>query len=239
MRVRTAIAVAGLVLVPTTTASAGAAMPGSFDWSGFHLGGLATAGVMNSDTTDYWCYVACDAPAMTGFGGGGGISAGFNSVAAGGLLLGIEADISYVHFDNLWHNDFIATDGYETTTQARWNWLATLRARVGVAIDRALIYTSAGLAAVQADYRHDYAPTDEEGYDPLSTWQFGFAVGAGIEYLISENVSLMAEYLYVGMPELDGGRYNNDFTAPSYDDDSVVLYRTNANLFRLGVTVHL
>ena len=95
----------------------------------------------------------------------------------------------------------------------------TFRGRLGFAMDRTLLYVTGGLAwgdnsnnTTVTDYRLQTVATQLASYAGVKSDTFlsngnngtsvGFAVGAGLEYALSQNWSVKAEYLYVS---LDGG----------------------------------
>jgi len=70
--------------------------------------------------------------------------------------------------------------------------LVTARARAGVALDRALLYVTAGYAGAD-----DKVSTTLPGAGVSSSdWRSGGAFGAGIEYAFTNNISAKAEYIY-------------------------------------------
>jgi len=93
------------------------------------------------------------------------------------FVVGVEGDLAKTNID-----------GATSTNSAKITSLGTVRARAGVAMDRALVYGTAGYAG---------------GNMKVSTaagsgtkWENGYAVGAGLEYAFTNNVSAKAEYLY-------------------------------------------
>jgi outer membrane immunogenic protein len=68
----------------------------------------------------------------------------------------------------------------------------SIRGRVGIAWDRALIYATGGAAfgGFTASYSTPY------GYASLSSTRVGWTVGGGIEYAVTNNWSVRAEYRY-------------------------------------------
>jgi opacity protein-like surface antigen len=71
-------------------------------------------------------------------------------------------------------------------------WLATVRGRVGYALDRFLVYGTAGAAFgdVRASFSNDPAS---------SVTKTGWIAGAGIELALDRNWSAKAEYLFVDL----------------------------------------
>jgi outer membrane immunogenic protein len=67
--------------------------------------------------------------------------------------------------------------------------LATVRARAGFAVDRALLFVTGGYAG--AEMNASYA-----GIGSQSDWRSGGVIGGGLEYAFTDNISAKAEYLY-------------------------------------------
>jgi len=193
----------------------------------------------------------------SGFMGGGQV--GFNG-QVGGLLLGVEGDFDGVsgrHGDAFVYNlpPTGLTTGATVTTfrEFKPRWVATLRGRVGVVVDRALIYGTGGAAWADVRSRADfaYAPAVTSAVmaaNPGTTYgpyfssgggnetRMGWTAGAGVEFMVARNVSVGAEYRHT---EIDG--YNvaygsvgpngvSQFGHADYHDDAV-LARVN---FRFG-----
>ncbi len=93
-------------------------------------------------------------------------------------------------------------------------WFGTLRGRVGYAFNNILVYGTAGLA---------YGSLHVEGLGfTESNAGFGWTAGLGLELGLTQNWSVRAEYLYVGL-----GDHFYGLTGRSHDIDSSV--------FRMGV----
>ena len=69
------------------------------------------------------------------------------------------------------------------------NWLGTLRVRTGWAWDRVLLYGTVGLAGANVQ-------TGLTGLPPQTNVEFGWTAGAGIEWGVTPNLSVKAEYLH-------------------------------------------
>ena len=111
--------------------------PPIYNWAGFYFGGNAggawtmSTGPVNSTQT-------------SGFIGGGQV--GYNFLLPPSVLLGVEAD-----FDGLTNtNSSIAPDGI-VQHDAKLNFLSTVRGRVGLNVDRLLVYGTGGVAFTQSD----------------------------------------------------------------------------------------
>ncbi len=205
------------------------------DWSGFYGGAVVGATAFKTDTADYWCWYACDAPGDSEVRANGGLTAGYNWQLSKNFVVGIEADISSGAKSSetiMWHSD------HGVNWKSEWDWLATVRARVGLAVDRTLVYVTGGVAIADAEYNaqqiyYDYTNTDRASWDGKLT---GLVAGAGVEHALTENMSFKAEYLYVSMPKKDAC-WGND--SGCYDgegqNDERVHWITSAHLARLGL----
>ncbi|WP_114943662.1 outer membrane protein [Microvirga calopogonii] len=146
-----------------------------FTWTGFYVGVNAGYGWNTNDD-----FVFNNVRYNLNDDGGfvGGAQAGYN-YQIGSFVVGLEGDIQYADFGG---NDVILADG----TIADFNnsdWFGTVRARAGVAFDRALIYATGGFA--------------------FADGATGWTVGGGIEYAITNNLSAKVEGLYVNLDQDD------------------------------------
>lgn len=107
-----------------------------------------------------------------------GVQLGYNWHAVSNLVLGIEADIG-IQNDEL----DLGFDSIDVTS-----YLASIRARLGYSFGHALLYGTGGVAF--QGYEDDVA--DLLSDDPSVGW----VIGAGLDYKVSNNVSLGAESLY-------------------------------------------
>jgi outer membrane immunogenic protein len=207
MRIHVAGAIAAAVLLSSPAAFAADPVTDIApvnDWSGFYVGvhgGYAWGDADVNDGYLTWFGVPFAGPLanVTDFdldGGLGGVQAGFQT-QSGNFVWGVEADASLT--------DISGDDGFVTT---EINWLATLRGRIGYAFDNFLIYATAGGAAGETESGLTFGvdPTDEEIH-------FGWTAGAGAEVLVTENISLKAEYLYV---DLGDETYTADLFIPGF-----------------------
>lgn len=166
------------------------------DWSGFYLGAVAGAGLFTSTMVDNDENISYGYSDLTDWGGSAGATAGYNAQFGAGVV-GIEADINWSSFSNSFY------DAYDTQHDRSWQWYSTIRARAGLAVDQALFYATAGLVIASLDFKGDYDPPndcgDYSGYC-LTGMQVGLAVGAGAEFMVSDNMSVKLEGLYLGLP---------------------------------------
>jgi outer membrane immunogenic protein len=189
----------------------------AFSWTGFYVGG--NVGYGWGEATDPGIG-ASDPFGVIGFGpfaaaGGfqypnlkpsgviGGGQVGYNW-QAGSWVYGLVADIQ--GSDMKASGTALVAVGPTTTVQtisAQENWLATFRARLGFAVNNVLFYGTGGLAVGEVNSTLGFTIPTVPG--PGGTFamagsqtstQVGWAAGAGVEYAVSRNWSLGAEYLH-------------------------------------------
>jgi outer membrane immunogenic protein len=198
-------------------AEAEAAEP-AVNWSGLYLG--ANGGYAWSDGDESTLKVFTPAGAVIPtfaplryslepegpFGGG---QIGFNH-QTGELVLGVEADIqasdidddSFTVFANPGNPNNIAPFAYDASLKI--DWFGTVRARLGYAWDRSLVYVTGGLAYGQVDYRalYDFLPVgpgQSFGRASSRDTKTGYVLGAGFEHACDRNWSLKLEYQYIDL----------------------------------------
>jgi outer membrane immunogenic protein len=177
----------------------------SFTWTGFYLG--ANAGAIWGDFTKGGKFI----DTKTGFTGG--ITAGYNQ-QFGQFVAGIEGDYNYSGMGGrgLGVPGLIPVKGDLTS-------FGTVRGRLGVAFDRALIYGTGGFAMGST--------TLQSGFAKSSSTNSGYVIGAGLEYAFTQNISAKAEYLYMPL----GGR--NLVGVPGFNNGAKT--GVDANVLRAGL----
>jgi outer membrane immunogenic protein len=127
--------------------------------------------------------------AAFGFGGGMNWQSGM-------LVFGIEADWtkSVLRADIPFAATIAPFGAVTGTLGATVDWTATARMRAGIAIERALIYGTAGLAVASAE-----GELSVTGGGPFiwtdSVWLGGWVLGAGIEYALTPSWSIKGEFM--------------------------------------------
>lgn len=129
----------------------------------------------------------------------GGAHAGFN-YQTGSIVFGIEGDVE-------------ALDAGETlvapgmTARVKRDWQASVRGRLGFAMDRFMIYATGGAAFTDFDYHlYDSATGLSASADRSKT---GWTAGAGVNFAYTDNLILGAEYRYT-----DFGKVNQAGSGP-------------------------
>ena len=178
--------------------------PVPFTWTGFYVG--ASAGIITQATTgtdiNGLINNGGDTYGVAGTGGLFGINAGYN-YQVGSWVLGLEADIALSTIKNTFN-----FEGYpDSYVSSELDSLGTVRGRIGYAFDRALFYATGGLAYGQVKNGASYE--QEAKYtSTTSGWQTGWTAGAGLEYAITNNWTVRAEWLYVDLGTSTGSLNN-------------------------------
>ncbi len=192
-------------------------VPPPFSWTGFYLG-VNAGGVWGTGNTTTTFYNA-GFPVLnnvntgslgtgaSGFIGGG--QAGYN-FQSGAAVFGIETDFDGTSMSKSKSGvgttfAYLAGSDYFTTNvSARMNWLGTTRARVGFVAtpdNRLMFYGTGGLA-------YGGGNAHASVFDAYNGWgwaaaksqtRVGWTLGAGVEYAITNNVTLKGEYLYYNL----------------------------------------
>jgi outer membrane immunogenic protein len=156
---------------------------------------------------------ATDSPSINPSGFTGGVQVGCN-YQAGAIVWGLEGDLEYFGLRrSVSTNTFLPTGReYSTANSVSSSWLATLRPRAGVAVGRALIYVTGGLAATNLRYDTTFLSRGDLEVASIDTTKMGWTIGGGWEYAFDPNWSAKLEYLYMDFghattagPETTGG----------------------------------
>ena len=152
----------------------------AFTWGGLYVGINGGYGYAATGNTNF----------ASPNGGLVGATVGYNW-QMGQLVYGGEADFDYA-FTKRDNNFAFGTNSY------RVNWMTTERLRLGYAVDRALFYVTGGFAAVDT-----HANVNDVFGNNFSqnNWRVGGAIGAGVEYAFTNNISAKAEYLWMPLED--------------------------------------
>jgi opacity protein-like surface antigen len=215
MRLVLGIVCAAAIAGPVAAADMGMPMKApsyapAFSWTGTYVG-ANLGGVWGtfdfSPTTTNNITGAVGAPAIASVNNSsviGGFQAGYNW-QVGQWVLGLEQDYQFTGLKQTATfaapaGLFVAGDSMAVKT----DYLAATRARVGMAWDRALVYAAGGLETGQFDVSSTYmargpggSPT--MGFTDADKFHFGFNVGAGIDYAVTNNVFIGVEYRYLNL----------------------------------------
>jgi outer membrane immunogenic protein len=189
------------------------AVPG-WDWTGFYAGVFAGYAWGSVDTNELFSavggfYNPPGAPySFDADGFFGGAQAGYNW-QFDQIVLGVEAEIGYMGMDDsiIDPNSFIANIG-DTASKFDSDFYGALTGRLGFAADQVLLYAKGGVAFLNGEGRTTdacaIAPCgglliNATGNDTLVGW----TVGGGLEYMITPNWTIKAEYMYFDFGDFD------------------------------------
>ncbi|TFF25629.1 porin family protein [Jiella endophytica] len=205
-------------------------------WTGINLGvqaGAAMGGHAGEASFD---------PGTTpAFGGGdvnydldgnfiGGANIGYDYQFQNNVVLGATADFSYI--DRTKETTYSTPGGSNFTDETKLNYLGTVRAKLGYAMDNVMVYGTGGLA--YADVKQDASAPSTAAGSEFAGYNFdtsndkssvGYAVGAGVDYMATQNLSFGVEYLYTNLGKneqtISGTNGVNDVEFKSNDDNDL------------------
>ena len=212
------------------------ALAPAYSWTGFYIGGQAGV-AFNNDAGDVNYNSNTGAFSTTAFSGGssnsddaafiGGVHIGYD-YQINNFLIGAVADINYIDASSTSTFSITSAPGVVDNfgISQDINFVGTVRAKLGVTADRFAVYATGGLAYADTDTEY-FAPgtlAATNGFIPTvnsDSNDVGYAVGAGVDYLVTPNLSLGLEYLYTDLGDSDTKiTYTNGVTATSFDASS-------------------
>lgn len=147
----------------------------------------------------------------------GGLHAGYN-LQWDNLVLGVEGDAELADIDG--DTDVLpdATDPAFARQEKEYDWLASLRLRAGYAMDRVLVYATGGLAFGDVDM--SFSLNDGSFSEQQTETAFGWTVGGGVEYALTDALSLRVEYRYTDLEDTSFSGLSEQFEADyTYDNE--------------------
>ena len=161
----------------------------------------------------------------------GGVQAGWEYVFPSRLMLGIEADFSFPNYE-----DASKVLSYRATptgyASEEYEWLASLRGRLGYDIGAWTPYLTGGIAWMSTRYSRIDLNTGNEDGNP-SNIRVGWTAGAGLDWRLDSRWSARAEYLYTNLG-LTGFTFGS---APARYDSQYDLHRFRVGLnYKFGAT---
>jgi len=166
-----------------------------FSWTGFYVGANAGWGWADNSlsyTTPGWGTFDYNVGNANGFVGGGQI--GYNYQFANNVVIGLEGDYQWSDIGSA--NALLLGPINGALVSQKVDSFGTIRARLGYAMDRFLPYITGGAAYANLKYN------DPWGFD-FGNNKWGWAAGAGVEYAITNNITVKGEYLYAGFSDTD------------------------------------
>jgi outer membrane immunogenic protein len=162
-----------------------------FNWTGFYLGGQVGYASGHDQLFEYFTASG----AFTGFQkrnnvsgvtGGGFFGANYQT---GMVVVGLEGDVEGSDLTGGWID--LPTGGQGRT---KIDFQSSLRGRIGLASDRAMVYATGGAAF--GNVAHTYTNLLTGVSETFSGTRTGWTVGGGVEFVIAPNWLARAEYRY-------------------------------------------
>ncbi len=169
-----------------------------FTWTGIYIGGQIGYAWGKSNTNlgdnfgDYTSFSTNNSGVI------GGAHVGYN-LQLSQFVIGLEGDVDGSSLKKTISGDpfiggFANPLGFyvPTTITGNLGVQGSIRGRIGYAWDRVLIYATGGVAFAG----FNGSISTPYGYDSNSTTRVGWTVGGGLEYAVTNNWSIRAEYRY-------------------------------------------
>lgn len=192
-----------------------------FSWTGAYVGAQIGYG---------WADTEASTGPLGGFNetydyGSSGFTGGFHggyNLQTRGFVYGIEADFDFADLDE----SEVGSLGL-LSHQTEVNWIGSLRARVGYAVDRTLFYVTGGWAFGEVDVtlRNTVGPDLAAS---ISEIRHGWTLGGGVERAFTNNVTARLEYRYT---DLNGDDFRNETL------DAIETSDVTVHAIRAGVSV--
>ncbi|MDB5572260.1 MAG: Autotransporter outer rane beta-barrel protein [Hyphomicrobiales bacterium] len=192
-----------------------------FTWSGFYVG--AQLGYAWGKDKFSVLTPVVDSFSTSPAGLLGGVHAGYNW-QTGSIVLGVEADLELANArDNLART----IGGTALVLGSRIGTQGSLRLRAGYAFDRTLLYVTGGVAGASIKESVIAAGVKTS----TSGTEYGYTLGAGVEYAITNNISARAEYRFT-----DFGKSNYAGTVGGGVGAVTANFKTTDHAVRVGVS---
>jgi outer membrane immunogenic protein len=168
-----------------------------FTWTGFYVG-VNASGVVDGD---FSARLLPPLPAViakvsaAGYVAGGTVGVNYQFTPGSGFVVGLEGDIGYSDIHNRLSIG-IPGVGLASAAVVTDSYYATARGRIGYAFDRLLVFGTGGYAATEIGVRASLGAFGFGVATGRQTAIDGWTVGGGLEYAITNNVSVKAEYAY-------------------------------------------
>ncbi|CAN7493565.1 porin family protein [Mesorhizobium amorphae] len=190
-----------------------AAMP--FSWTGFYVGAQAGGGWNDS----HWSGTTFIPFNTNGSGGVFGGQIGYN-YQINQFVIGIEGNLagSTVKGDNQCSN----VTG--TVCETKQDYLASVRGRLGYAVDRFLVYGDGGVAFT--NYKFAEVDSFQQSFGGGS--RVGWTAGLGVEYAFTDHWTAGVEWNYYDFGTKSGeSDVNTGFFVDNRDTENVVVGKIN------------
>jgi outer membrane immunogenic protein len=202
--------------------------PVAHDWSGLYIGAHVGYGEAYmdgcSDCGDPFAELDASDLDLNDVVFGGHLGYNFQMDS---LVLGVEADFTWLGFDD----DANEASGLSDSISGDVDYLASIRARAGYAMDDVLIYATGGVAFTEAEIETvREGDTDQVEFDDI-----GGVVGAGAEFAVSDMLSLRAEGLYYFFNDKEDANDPEANPGEEFEFDDAFVVRVGASIHFNGL----
>ncbi|MFG1477523.1 outer membrane protein [Xanthobacter sp. V4C-4] len=161
-----------------------------FSWTGFYVGGNVGWGFASNSfsATSGGLTYGYDVGSSNGFIGG--LQTGYNFQFANNVVVGAEADLEFADIGK--ESLLVGGPAGGFTASSNVDYFGTIRGRLGYAFDRFLPYFTGGAAWGKTGFTGPWA-VSSDGV------RWGWTVGGGAEYALTNNWTVKAEYLYIDL----------------------------------------
>ncbi|MEJ0096243.1 MAG: outer membrane protein [Methylocella sp.] len=167
-----------------------------FTWTGFYIGAQVgyAWGTSNGNIGDNFGDFSSLSVSNSGVIGGGHV--GYN-LQLNQFVVGLEGSVDGSSLSKTF-SGFVSENGIfpgfapPVTVHSSVDVMGSVRGRLGYAWDRVLIYATGGVAFAGVNS----SISTPFGFDSASSTRVGWTVGGGLEYAITNNWSIRAEYRY-------------------------------------------
>jgi len=196
--------------------------PAEFDWSGIYIGGHI--GWAWADIEYFANLTGEDVDVdPDGLVGGGQIGYNFDF---GSFVIGPEASFTFADVDD---DDFDSAVNPVVTYGGNIDWYAIFGGRIGLAMDRVLVYVNGGYAIAEVGTEGNN-PGIPDAFEDDET-HHGFAIGGGIDWAFTDNLIAGINFTHVNLSDEDhDGTTDIGLAYTNFDVDAEI----NALTFRLG-----
>jgi len=221
------LAATGFTIVSLTASSANAAdlrpaykapppPPPAFSWTGCYIGGnggwignhsRATTTVGEAGFPPAAVANATYSYNLEDSGAIGGVQYGCQQ-QFGQWVVGLDSDFDFTNLKETLSVSHAARPGvadYSENLTQDISWISTTRLRLGYSWDRWMVFAAGGLASgrIKSSYVLEPAAAAFDYVGSDSKTRYGWTVGGGLEYALTDNWFLRGEYMYVDLGSRD------------------------------------
>jgi outer membrane immunogenic protein len=161
------------------------------DLSGFYVGAQAGYGWGEVDWSD--ADLTSESVSHDANGALGGVYLGYQHDMSD-MVLGVERSFS---FANLEDEMFSAVNPADVSYETEIDMIATATARIGFQFDNLMPFARAGYAGADVEVRGTNTGIGDAFRN--SNWEHGWTAGAGLEYRLTNQIMIGAEYSYTDL----------------------------------------